>query len=89
MGSRRQLSLETRQSIKVLKNEGYLCRDMAKKFHLQVSTVAFTVKRIEETVSIQERKRSGRPKATSVAQEKYFRVTSLHNRRLSVPQIQV
>ncbi|KAI3351367.1 hypothetical protein L3Q82_005907 [Scortum barcoo] len=45
--------------------------------------VAKTIKRYKETGSHEDRSRKGRPRVTSAAEDKFIRLTSLRNRRLS------
>ncbi|KAI3354896.1 hypothetical protein L3Q82_004692 [Scortum barcoo] len=50
-------------------------------------SVAKTIKRYKETGSHEDRSRKGRPRVTSAAEDKFIRLTSLRNRRLTVAQI--
>ncbi|CAJ0968398.1 unnamed protein product [Ranitomeya imitator] len=52
-----------------------------------MSRVAKTIKRYKETGSYEDRPRKGRPRATSASEDKFIRVTSLRNRRLTEAQI--
>ena len=63
-------------------------RKIARTLQLSVTTVAKTVKRFEQTGTLEDRKRSGRPRVTSKSDNKFIRVTSLRNRRLTAPEIQ-
>ncbi|CAJ0922022.1 unnamed protein product [Ranitomeya imitator] len=49
--------------------------------------VAKTIKRYKETGSHEDCPRKGRPRVTSASEEKFIRVTSLRNRRLTAAQI--
>ena len=51
------------------------------------SAVAKTIKRYNETGSHEDRPRKGRPRVTSAAEDKFIRVTSLRNRKLTAAQI--
>nr|XP_054769264.1 uncharacterized protein LOC129276894 [Lytechinus pictus] len=87
MAMTRQLSLETRQSIVVLRKEGYSMQEIARKLKISIHAVHYSLKRKEATGSNGNRRRSGRPKTTSPAEDKYIRVSSLRNRCLTCPQI--
>ena len=77
----KQLFSETHQSILVLKIEGYSMREMAKKLK-----ICF-LHRTAQTGSNQNRLRSGWPRGTTEQQDKYVRVSSFKNRRLTSPQL--
>lgn len=51
------------------------------------SAVTKTIKCYDETGSHEDHPREGRPRATSAAEDKFIRITSLRNRRLTAPQI--
>ena len=76
MARTNQLSKEKRKSIITLRTEGQF---------LNVSPK--TIKRYDETGSHEDRPRKGRPRVTSAAEDKFIRVTSLRNRKLTAPQI--
>ena len=87
MAKKKQLTLETRQSIVVLRNEGYKLEDIAKKLGISLKGVHYTLTRHGDTGSIKDKHRSGRPKCTTAQEDKYIRVSSLMNRRLTAPEI--
>ena len=74
MGRNKALSSETRQSILVLRNEGYSMREIGKKLKILYN-------------ANQNRKRAGRPRCTTEQEDKYIRVSRLRNRRLTSPQL--
>ena len=86
-GQKQRLSSETRQSILVLRNEGYSMREIAKKLKISYNAVYYSLHRTAQTGSNQNRKRSGRPRCTTEQEDKYIRVSSLRNRRLTSPQL--
>jgi transposase len=86
MARNQDLSSETRQSILVLRNEGYSMRDIAKKLKISYNAVYYSLHRTAQTVSNQNIKRSGRPRCTTEQEDKYIRVSSLRNRCLTSPQ---
>ena len=87
MARKRELSSETRQSILVLRNEGYSMREIAKTLKISYNGVYYSLQRTAQTGSNQSRKRSGRPRCTTEQEDKYIRVSSLRNRRLTGPQL--
>ena len=52
---------QTRQSIFVLRNEGYSMREIAKKLKISYNAVYYSLHRTAQIGSNQNRKRSGRP----------------------------
>ena len=86
-GQKQQLSSETRQSILVLRNEGYSIREIAKKLKISYNAVYYSLHRSAQSVSNQNRKRSGRPRCTTEQEDKYIRVSNLRNRHLTSPQL--
>ena len=75
------------KSILVLRNEGYSMREIAKKLKISNNAVYYSIHRTAQTGSNQNRKRSGRPWCTTEQEDKYIRVSSLRNRRLTSPQL--
>ena len=55
---------------------------------MSVSAVSYTIKRHLETGGNSDRKRSGRPKATTQSEDKFLRVNSLRDRWLTRQQLQ-
>ena len=86
MARKTELSCETRQSILVLRNEGYSMREIAKKLKMSSNGVYYSLQRTAQTGN-QSRKRSGRPRCTTQQEDKYIRVSSLRNRRLTGLQL--
>ena len=82
-----QLSKEKQQSIITLRQEGQSSRKISRTLNVSSSAVAKTIKRYDETGSHEDRPRTGRPRVTSAAEDKFIRVTSLRNRQLTAPQI--
>ena len=87
MARKKQLSKEKRVAIITLRNEGQSVRKIGKTLKVSPSAVAKTIKRYKETGSHEDRPRKGRPRVTSAAEDKFIRVTSLRNRRLTAAQI--
>ena len=78
MARNKVLSSETRQSILVLRNEGYCMREIAKKLKISYNAVYYSLHRTTHPVSNQNRKRSGRPRCITEQEDKNIRVCSLN-----------
>jgi transposase len=65
MARNKGLSSETHQSILVLRNEGYSKREIAKKLKISYNAVYYSLHRMAQTGSNQNRKRSGRPQCAT------------------------
>ncbi|GFT33916.1 HTH_Tnp_Tc3_2 domain-containing protein [Trichonephila clavipes] len=70
-----------------LKEEGYSMRQIAGKVPCGLSTVVRTKKRFSETNFIADRGRSGRPRKTSLREDRLLHRISLSNRKLNSSQI--
>ncbi|XP_073505328.1 uncharacterized protein [Phyllobates terribilis] len=81
------LSKEKRVAIITLRNEGQSVQKIGQTLKVSPSAVAKTIKRYKETGSDEDRPRKGRPRVTSASEDKFIRVTSLRNRRLTAAQI--
>lgn len=79
--------MEERQTIVTLKNLGLSYREIASKVKVSVSSVSFTIKRHSETGENFDRKRSGRPKATTKSEDEFLRANG-RDRRLTGQQLQ-
>ena len=62
-------------------------REIAKKLKISYHAVNYTLQRAAQTGSNKHRKRSGRPRCTTVQEDKYLRVSSLRQRRLTGRQL--
>ena len=87
MARKRELSSQIRQSILVLRNEGYSMWEIAKKPKISYNGVYYSFQRTAQTGSSQNRKRCWRPQCITKQEDKYIRVSSLRNRRLTGPQL--
>ena len=74
-------------SILVLRNECYSMWEITKKRKISYNAVYYSLHRKVQTVSNQNRKRSGRPRCTTEQEDKYIRVSSLRSRHLTSPQL--
>ena len=83
----RNKDVSSERSILVLRNEGYSMQEIAKELEISYNAVYYSLHRTAQTVSNQNRKRSGRPRFTTEQEDKYIRVSSLRNRRLTSSQL--
>lgn len=88
MGRGKTLSIELRSAINTLREEKYTIREIARRLNIPPSTVSDTILRKDQTGSNRDRSRSGRPRVTSKAEDKYIVVVSKRNRRITAPEIQ-
>ncbi|GFV60887.1 transposable element Tc1 transposase [Trichonephila clavipes] len=70
-----------------LKEEGYFMHQIAAKVSCGLSTVVRTLKRFSETNLIADRGQSGRPRKTSLREDRLLHRISLSNRKLNSSQI--
>nr|XP_046238926.1 uncharacterized protein LOC124055944 [Scatophagus argus] len=75
--------LSIKNIVSPIRNEGYSMREIA----ISYNGVYYSLQRRAQTGSNQSRKRSGRPCCTTEQEDKYIRVSSLRNRRLTGPQL--
>jgi transposase len=66
----REIDLATRGSIKILSEEGYSSRKIAKRLAVAYSTVNYTLRRFKSTGKHNNLPRSGRPKSTTARIDK-------------------
>ena len=78
---------ETRLRVVFLLEQGPSCRKVSQKMHINVKTVYSIKKRREETGSVTDRARSGRPKKMTVRHDRALVRLSLGGRRLTSPQL--
>lgn len=87
MAKRKELSIEIRSAIITLHKEGYSIRLIARKIHVSYKGVQNTIRRFNETGSLANRPRSGRPKCTTKQEDLTLKLISKRNRRLTAPEI--
>lgn len=87
MARKKQISVETRAQIEILSKEGYSQRSIAQKLGISRFGVQYSIKRQEETGQNKDRKRSGRAKATSQAEDQHLVLNCKRNRRLTAPEL--
>lgn len=87
MPKRRQLTVEQRSTISTLCDEGYTEREIALRLGISPKGVHNTLARRRETGQNLDRRRSGRTRVTSRAEERFIITTSKRDRRLTAPDI--
>ena len=86
--AKRTLTLEKRALIVAFRQVGLSIREIAKKIKVPRSTVFDTIKRFSETKSNIDRKRSGRSKITTNAEDKSIVLESKRCMKKTAPEIQ-
>lgn len=81
------LSTEERSAIVALRQEGYTTRELAEKRQTSQKAVFRTLQRYQQSGSYSSLKRSGRPRATSAAEDKFICITSKRDRFNTAPRI--
>ncbi|CAK9824990.1 Transposable element Tc1 transposase [Anthophora retusa] len=87
MSGKKELSIETRALIVSHHSIGKSNREIAKLLKLNRRTVDYNVKKYEDTGSLSNKKRSGRPKITTPAEDRAITIISKRNRRKTAPEI--
>jgi transposase len=77
MAKSRFLTQESRVRVVVLNEEGYNSVQIAKKVGCSQSAVVKIFKKYQQTGSTEDKKRSGRPRKSSVRKDRVLRRTSL------------
>ena len=83
----KDLSEGVRGQIIALSNEGLSQRKIAEKLGVSKGGVQRTLERFKETKSYATKRRSGRPRCTSSQEDRFIKITSLHNRTASADNI--
>lgn len=87
MARKAQISLTKRSQIEILRKAGKSMGQIAQIVGVSKNGVATTLKRLDETKSNNDRKRSGRPKKTSAADDRHILLLSKKNRFKTAPEI--
>lgn len=87
MARGKQISIEKRAQIVILRKTGASLRNISKTVGVSVNGVKTTLNRHEETNSNADRIRAGRPRKTTVREDLHLGVISLRNRFKSAPDI--
>lgn len=81
------LCVQDRATILALHTEGYSIRVIAEKLKIKKSTVHLTLRRHEQTGSLEDRDRPGPSRVTSRSDDQRIKLISKRNRRLTAPEI--
>ena len=76
-----------RAQVEILSKEGYSERGIAKKLGLSKNGMHHCLQRLRETGLNIDRKRSGRPRVTSISEDKHLIISSKRNRRKTAPEL--
>jgi len=76
-----------RIKIAVLHQEGYSTVAIAKRIKHSHSSGSRTLRRLKETGSVDDKKRTGRPRTTTPREDLALVRISLHNRKLTSPKL--
>ena len=85
MGTGRNLTPEKRASIVALREAGFTQRTIAHRVNCSRSTVAKNVEQFRQMGSNKDRPRSGRPRSSSPAQDRFLGLISRRNRFWTAP----
>ncbi|XP_012565505.1 uncharacterized protein LOC105849639 [Hydra vulgaris] len=80
--------MSVRTQISILKEEGYTERSIAKRLSVSKTAVHNTITRLQQTGSLTSRKRSGRPKCTSMQTDRLIHRTCTNSPMSSSTVIQ-
>ena len=83
----RKTSTELQTRAVVLMEMGVSCREVSRQLKVNVKTIYNIKKRVGESGSVADRPQSGRPKKTSVRQDRALVRYSLSDRRLTSPEL--
>ncbi len=83
----RNFSVEVRSTVVTLSEEGYSQRAIAARLKVSLCAVQNILTKKEETGSVRDKPRSGRPKQTSSREDRLLVRLSLNNRRASSKQL--
>ena len=87
MCKKHSLTVAKRSEIIKLHKKSYSICKICKKLKIDRSTVQDTIKRWKETVIFEDKKRSGRPRKTTKAEDNSIKLMSKRNRRLMAQEI--
>lgn len=87
MARNAQISLAKRSQIEILRKTGKSMMQIAKIVGVSKNGVATTLKRLDETKSNDDRKRSGRPRKTSAVDDRHILTISKRNHFKTAPEI--
>ena len=81
------MSLERRQRALGMLVAGMRIKDVARQFGVNSSTISRLRSRYQATGEFRDRQRTGRPRKTTLSQDRYLVLTSRRNRFMSAPKL--
>ena len=87
MAAQMRVSHDQRIKMIVLREEGYSLQEIATKLKCNRSTVSRTIARQKETGTVDDRRRSGRPKILTPREDRALQRICLQNRRFTSTQL--
>jgi len=87
MGRAKQKSIDIRNMVIGQHQAGVGIRKIARSLKLEPCTVSRIIKKFKDTGTVADRKRSGRPRKTTEAEDRQIVITSKRDRRLTAPEI--
>lgn len=87
MAPKKEINIEKRIKVTVLKEEGFSYSEIGEKLNLSKNGVHYILKRHKETGDFLNREGRGGEKRTSERDEKYIALLSKKNRKLTAPDI--
>lgn len=87
MTHKKQISIEKRSAICTLRNEGYSMSQIVQKVGVSKKGVYTNLDRSQKFGSLVDRKRSGRPRKTTKAEDKYIIMKNKRKHRLTAVDI--
>ncbi len=87
MGRRQAMTLERRNQAVGMLRGGMGVNAVARHFGVSGSTISRLRDRFDETGSVQDRQRVGRPRKTTPIEDRYVKLTSRRNRFISAPKL--
>ncbi|KAG7196845.1 hypothetical protein KM043_014008 [Ampulex compressa] len=82
-----ELTVEIRSKIVALSKKGYSVREIARRTGISKSSVGYTLQKFTTTGSYATAKRSGRPRKTTTADDRFIRTISKRDRQKTAPEI--
>lgn len=87
MGRARQISMDIRNMVIGQHQASAGIRKITRNLKLLPCTVSRIIKKLKDTDTVADRKRSGRPRKTTEAEDRRIVTTSKRNRGLTAPEI--
>ncbi|MGH0172377.1 UNVERIFIED_CONTAM: hypothetical protein FKN15_063225 [Acipenser sinensis] len=78
-----RLSTATRHKVVILHQQGLSQAEISRQTGVSRCAVQALLKKHKETGNVEDRRRSGRPRKLTAADERHIMLTSLHNRKMS------